>query len=188
MSVWESLSASETEALASAFGSLGINDPRGEAYTVRFEGGSCSTHEGADDAELVVDLDRRSSRQLRRSESLQDLICALFSAVTAKSLSSHWFNQKFLLMLGGVESLIHVNLLDRNGEVCARHSLIFHQGEWLVARDQLLGGARRVFNLTIPDALEYQRQLNKAARANSFSAFKSFAEWYQDWRTGVSSH
>ena len=187
MSVWENLSTSENHSLAAAFGSLGFHRGDGDGYTVHFHGENCSTEEGVGNANLVLDLDSRTSRRLERTDSFEDLVGTLFSPVTASSLSSPWFSQKFLLMLGGVETLIHVRLVGKSGDLIEQHSLIFHSGAWIVVRGQLVGTTRRrVFHLTIDDALDYQRHLNEAARANSFKAFKAFAEWYQDWQNHVS--
>jgi hypothetical protein len=88
--------------------------------------------------------------------------------------------------MNGVEDLIHVHLrspVDEEEDV--NHTLIHAAGQWVVIPG-LHGNPRRVFDLTMADALEYHRRTIDAIHKDRFMNWLSFASWYKKWRKGVS--
>lgn len=50
----------------------------------------------------------------------------------------------------------------------------------------LHGRARRTFTLSTEEALDYQRRVFAAVRAQAMGEWLRFGRWYRQWRKGVS--
>jgi hypothetical protein len=86
--------------------------------------------------------------------------------------------------MADIENFIHVNLNGPEGGSVS-HTLIYLNKGWTVIPGKH-GNAKRIFNLSPKDAIDYQRQVFSALQANEVKSWKAFKKWYVDWREGVS--
>jgi hypothetical protein len=114
------------------------------------------------------------------------IVCVLFTPLTQASLSNPIVNKNWLRKIAGVESLIHVHLLSPSGDNAATHTLAFAGDQWLVIPG-LYGNPGRTYRLDCDQALEFQRRLFGTMQSNSSGAWWQFANWYREWRPGVST-
>lgn len=112
---------------------------------------------------------------------------ALFTPATQATLRNPMLSNGVLRRLSRVEELIHVHLRSpiTEQEPDATHTLVHVRGQWLVIPG-LHGRAGRTFELSIADAVLYQRHVLRALRANTWSGWLRFALWYLRWRPTVS--
>lgn len=112
---------------------------------------------------------------------------ALFTPATQATLKNPMLSNGVLRRLSRVEELIHVRLRSpvAEQEPDVTHTLVHVRGQWLVIPG-LHGRAGRTFELSIADAVLYQRHVLSALRANNWSGWLRFALWYLRWRPTVS--
>jgi hypothetical protein len=84
------------------------------------------------------------------------------------------------------KSPVHVYLAspDPAVERDARYTLIHIHGLWVVIPG-LWGEPRRVFRLSLTDAMDLQRRLLAGMKANSWLEWLRIARWYVGWRRKV---
>jgi hypothetical protein len=112
---------------------------------------------------------------------------ALFTPATEATLRNPMLANGILRRLARIEELIHVRLKspvpDREADVT--HTLVHVRGQWLVIPG-LHGRAARTFDLSIEDAVLYQRHVLTALRQNTWIGWLQFGSWYVRWRPTVS--
>lgn len=114
------------------------------------------------------------------------IVRTLFTPAAQATLRNPIMSSPILRKLNGVEDLIHVNLRAPSSEVQdASHTLIYAARQWIVVPG-LLGKPRRIFELTMADALEYHRRAHDTIHKNTLGAWWSFGNWYRSWRKTVS--
>lgn len=144
--------------------------------------------------DYVVEID--SSQIDRLAEHVQTgklndaeqyrIVSALFTPATAAMLKSPVLSHPVLRWLAGVEDVIHVHLRGAPaGEKEFQHTLIYANRKWMVLPG-LQGEPRRVYKLSLEEALAYHRRAFAAMKINSWGEWWRFARWYRDWRKGVS--
>jgi hypothetical protein len=113
---------------------------------------------------------------------------ALFSPATAATLKNPVLSHGLLRRLSAVEDLIHVRLRspDPDQEPDTAHTLVHAAGQWLVFMG-LHGRPRRTFELSMVDAIDYQRRVFHAMKQNDPLTWIRFASWYVSWRKRVST-
>jgi hypothetical protein len=113
---------------------------------------------------------------------------ALFSPATAATLKNPVLSHGLLRRLSAVEDLIHVRLHspDPDQEPDTAHTLVHAAGQWLVFVG-LHGRPRRTFELSMVDAIDYQRRVFQAMKQNNPLTWIRFASWYVSWRKRVST-
>jgi hypothetical protein len=178
------------------FHSIGIEiQETGEQLTVTHDGDSISLAPGIDKdvdfqvhllAENVTNLVGFAQDGVFDAYESWRIVRVLFTPLTKAALAKPVFSQEWVRKMAGVESLIHVYLDPPPGtDPPATHTLIYAADQWLVLSG-LHGLPRRVFRLTADDALDFQRQLYRALRTNTFTGWWQFAGWYREWRRTVS--
>ncbi len=179
------------------FEHLGIRvQETGEAFTVHHHGDKFSLSDGVDEneADYVAEIRQENvdnmvrhgeDGKIDRAEAFA-IVSVLFSPLTRVSLKNRYMSNGFFRRLGGIENLIHVHLLDPEGGSANTHTLIFLNGEWIVAPG-LHGSPRRTFRIDIDQAVDYQKQVFQATKQDSLSGWWKFGNWYRDWRRSVSS-
>jgi hypothetical protein len=112
---------------------------------------------------------------------------ALFSPATAATLKNPVLSHGLLRRLSAVEDLIHVRLHspDPDQEPDTAHTLVHAAGQWLVFVG-LHGRPRRTFELSMEDAIDYQRRVFHSMKQNDPLTWIRFASWYVSWRKRVS--
>jgi hypothetical protein len=114
------------------------------------------------------------------------IISTLFTPATAATLRSSVLANPFLRRLAGAEELIHVHLVPPTpGQEPVRHTLVYANRQWLVLPG-LHGRPGRTYRMGLADALEYQRRVFHAVKANRLLTWLKFCFWYRSWRKGVS--
>lgn len=115
------------------------------------------------------------------------IVSTLFSPATAATLKNPILSHGMLRRLARVEDLIHVHLVSPapNEEPDATHTLVHASGQWLVVPG-IHGRARRVFRLSMDEAIAYQRRVLQAMKSPSPAAWIGFASWYLAWRRRTS--
>jgi hypothetical protein len=112
---------------------------------------------------------------------------ALFTPATQATLRTPMLANPILRRLAGIESLIHVRLESPAPaeEDHTTHTLIHASSQWMVIPG-LHGRARRTFDLSVADAVVYQRRVFKALKRDSLPSWIAFGAWYLRWRPSVS--
>lgn len=109
----------------------------------------------------------------------------LFTPFVRSSLKHPMMRKKFQMKIAGIEDFAHVYLEGPNNNDIATHTLIFHDKQWIVA-EGIHGNAKRVFEITVDDAIKYQREAFKAKKENTRKSWKAFKKFYLKWRKDVS--
>ena len=113
---------------------------------------------------------------------------ALFTPATAATLKNPVLSNGLLRRLSRVEDLIHVHLRtpDPAEEPDTAHTLIHSGGQWLVLPG-IHGEPRRVFRLSMEDAIVYQRRVFRAMKEDTWRGWLRFGLWYVSWRRTTST-
>lgn len=168
----------------------------GEAFTGLHKGDKIEFASGIDDPDVdftvaitLEQVDRLTrhvvSGELGTAEEFR-IVRTLFTPATQATLQNPMMSNGLLRRMNGVEDLIHVHLRSPvEEEEDVNHTLIHAAGQWVVIPG-LHGKPRRVFDLTMADALEYHRRTLDAIHKDSFMNWLSFASWYKKWRKNVS--
>ncbi len=120
----------------------------------------------APDVDFVVPLNRRKCRKLAsicqrrqfRAPTNLGALCRCFSPpCTRAALQSPTVRRNWLRMITGVESVIHVHLVDPDGGDAVRHTLAYAGDQWLVisglawhGQAHLLAGSRTSIDVSAP--------------------------------------
>lgn len=134
--------------------------------------------------ENVTNLVAHSSDNTIDEHESYRIMAALFTPLTEASLTSPTMSKPLMRKMADIENFIHVNLNGPDGETVS-HTLIYLNKSWTVIPGKH-GNAKRVFNLSPKDAIDYQRQVFIALQANNMKDWKAFKKWYITWREGVS--
>jgi hypothetical protein len=94
------------------------------------------------------------------------------------------FLRSILFKIGRAESLMHVTLASPDGSSDIGHTIAYVDGAWIVTPG-LHGDVPHVYRLTVDDAVEYQRKMLAARKANSITTWLAFARWYGKLRKRV---
>ncbi len=113
------------------------------------------------------------------------ILDVLFTPLTEVTLKTPILSVNWKRKLAGVEDLIHVYLINPNGEEASKHTLIYIKGEWLVLKG-LHGTPKRTYRMPPEESLHYQRVIFEAIKKDSFIGWMKFARWYKKWRKNVS--
>lgn len=136
-------------------------------------------------AQQVMNMvENAEDNQISEQESWR-ILDVLFTPMTAVTLDNEVLTNNRLRKAIGVEDLTHVSLLNPSGEPASSHTLFYVKGQWVVVSG-LHGTPRRTYTLTPAQALEYQKKIFSAMRANDRKQWKEWAKWYVSWRDGVS--
>lgn len=83
-------------------------------------------------------------------------------------------------------NLVHMTIISPNPQIEKDAYLTFvYTDEW-VGISGLHGSPKRIFNLTVDDALELQRHLHEGMKTDSWFHWFKTARWYKEWRKKVS--
>ena len=166
-----------------------------EEFTVVNDGKGMTFHPGIDaDVEFIVPLQQENVDNLLKfaadgkfdAHESWRIVQVLFTPLTRAALQSPTVRRNWLRFLSGVESVIHVHLVDPNGGEAVRHTLAYAGDQWLVIPG-LHGTAGRTYWLSPEQALTFQRQLYKALKEDGLGGWWQFSNWYREWRMTVSS-
>lgn len=199
MDKWNSLlnKPELVEYFSGIFNNMGLVIPEtGEKFTVSHKGDHFELKEGVeeDSVDYVVNLKLESIGNLLKHagdskidelESFK-MMSVLFTPLTEASLTNPTMTKPMLRKMSGIENHIHINLIAPAGADTVSHTLIYVNKKWMVIPG-IHGDAKRVFNLTPQNAIDYQRKVFIALNENTMKGWKEFKKWYIDWRPGVST-
>ncbi|MBK6732081.1 MAG: hypothetical protein IPG60_14375 [Bacteroidetes bacterium] len=185
-----------TEYFSGIFNSLGIIViETGEQFTVLNKSDHFEIVKGIDsgkvDYNVQLSLYNISTMEENGKDGIIDsiesfnIMSVLFTPLTQSAMANAQFSNAAKQKLAGIENHIHVYLNSPDKTNFTAHTLFFINGNWIVVPG-LYGNAKRTFNLTPAQAIEYQRQVFAAQQINTKSEWKSFGKWYMKWRDGVS--
>ena len=197
MAVWQGIAATPAlvEYFKDTFDTIGVRVEHSDtAFTVTHTGAALQLSEGiADDVLFRVTISQQqvqnmvqnaSDNSISEQESWR-ILSVLFTPMTAVTLENDIFTNNWRRMILGVEDHTHVLLLNPSGETATSHTLFFVKGQWVVVKG-LHGTPKRTFKLTPAQALEYQKKVFSAMRANNRKQWSAWAKWYKKWRMDVS--
>lgn len=186
------------EFVAGAFERLGVAvRDTGEAFTCLHRGDRIEFEDRIVHGRVDYTVEVESAGLARLGEQVRAgtfdetekfrIVRVLFTPATAAMLADQpVLSHPLVRRLTGVENLIHVRLVaPTRDEQDGTHTLIYAAGQWLVFPG-LHGRARRTFTLSTEEALEYQRRVFAAVRAQAFGEWLRFGRWYRQWRKSVS--
>jgi len=174
------------------FENLGITiKETGESFTIHHHGDSFSFKEGIikEKIDFIVPLELQNIEnmvahakdgKISMDESWR-ILNVLFTPMTKVTLETPVLAVNWKRKLAGVEDLTHVHLLNPSGEKASSHTLVYVKGQWIVLKG-LHGNARRIYEMTPEQSLEYQRRIFSAMKKNSLWNWWKFARWYKKWR------
>jgi hypothetical protein len=178
------------------FQSLGVVMDSGEELTVYHEGAQLRVVDGLDKSKVdfVLPLVGRDIGNMvgfaddGKIDEVEATHIAkvFFTPFTRETLKSPLLSNDKKRKKAGIEELIHVYLMLPDGSQFDSHTLIFAQSQWIVL-DGIVGKAGRTYTLNAMEALKYQRKILEAMKTDTKKGWISFAKWYKQWRTGVSS-
>lgn len=198
MESWESLLNKKqlAEYFSGIFNTMGfVIEETKEEFTVIHHGDHFMTEKGInrDKVDYVVKLKLENIENMQKhgsdntideSESFR-IMSVLFTPLTEASLANPMLNKPLMRKMSGVENHIHVNLISPDKTDTVSHTLIYLNKSWIVVPDRQ-GNARRTFNLTAQDAIDYQKQVFIAMQKDTMKGWKEFKKWYMNWRKRVS--
>lgn len=198
MEAWESLLNKKQLAdyFSGIFNSMGfVIEETKEEFTVIHHGDYFKTEKGInrEKVDYVVKLKLENIQNMQKHgddnaidamESFR-IMSVLFTPLTEASLSNPMLNKPLMRKMSGIENHIHVNLISPDKTDTVSHTLIYLNKSWMVVPD-VHGKAKRVFNLTSQDAIDYQKQVFIALQKDTMKGWKEFKKWYMNWRKGVS--
>ena len=172
----------------------------GEAFTCRHAGDRIEFADGIDELQVSFTVEIESPQVDRLLEDVQagaldegaqyrimvELATAATRAMLARPRIRSRFLRSILFKLGRAESLMHVTLVPPPGETEQGHTVAYVDGQWLVIPG-LHGMVRHVYRLTVADAVEFQRRMLAARKANKLSTWLGFARWYGRLRKQVAA-
>jgi len=109
----------------------------------------------------------------------------LFTPFVRASMQHPMMQKEFQMNLVGLEKHVHVYLQGPTKDDVVTHTMIFINKEWMVI-EGIHGNAKRVFEITVADAIEYQRVAFKAKKEDSRKSWKAYKKFYLKWRKKVS--
>lgn len=109
----------------------------------------------------------------------------LFTPFVRASLKHPMMNKSFQMKLAGIENHVHVYLRGPNEGQVASHTMIFINKEWVVI-EGIHGDSKRVFNMTVDQAIEYQKAAFEAKKIDTRKSWRKYKSWYLKWRKTVS--
>lgn len=198
MESWESLLNKKQLAdyFSGIFNTMGfVIEETKEEFTVIHHGDHFMTEKGInrDKVDYVVKLKLENIENMQKhgddnaidpSESFR-IMSVLFTPLTEASLANPMLNKPLMRKMSGIENHIHVNLISPDKTDTVSHTLIYLNKSWIVVPDRQ-GNARRTFNLTAQDAIDYQKQVFIAMQKDTMKGWKEFKKWYMNWRKNVS--
>ncbi len=99
------------------------------------------------------------------------------------AIRSEWL-RSFLFWIGGAEPLMQVVLVGPPGEQNMAHTIARVNGATTVTPG-LHGEVSHIYQLTVDDAVTYQRRMLAARKANGLWSWITFARWYGEFREKV---
>jgi hypothetical protein len=109
----------------------------------------------------------------------------LFTPFVQSSLAHPMMNKSGQMKLAGIENHVHVYLRGPSEGQVATHTMIFINKKWVVM-EGIHGNAKRVFNMTVDQAIEYQKAAFHAKKVDTRKSWKKYKMWYLKWRKTVS--
>lgn len=198
MEHWEKLLDKKelAEYFSGIFNSMGfIVEETGEQFTVHHQGDHFTMETGIqnDSVDYVVNLklENISNMESHGDDSRIDdyesfrIMSVLFTPLTEASLTNPTLTKPLLRKMSGIENHIHVNLIAPGNTDTVSHTLLYVNKEWMVIPNKH-GNAKRIFNLTPQEAVNYQRKVFIALQKNTMKGWKEFKKWYMEWRKNVS--
>jgi hypothetical protein len=170
----------------------------GETFTCAHRGDRIDFAEGIDDDAVDFTAEITAEQAARLVDATRDgvldereqfrIMAVLATPATRGALRRPIIKSRvlraILFRIGGAETPMHVVLAAPPGEAEASHTIAYEGGQWTVTPG-IVGRAPHVFRLTVPDAIEYQRRMLAARKANRLGAWISFARWYGTLRKRV---
>jgi hypothetical protein len=170
----------------------------GEAFTCRHLGDRIEFESGIDDAAVDFTVDIESAQAERIVAFVGDgaldereqfrIMAVLASPATQAALRRPIIKSRLLrsvlYRIGRAERRMQVVLVAPPGESDEMHTIAYEAGEWVVTAGRH-GSVPHVYRLTVADAVEYQRKMLAARKANSLRSWIRFARWYGQLRRRV---
>ncbi len=169
----------------------------GEAFTVVHHGDHVTFEPALNESttDFTVDIQQFQVDRFAEAASTGALealaqyraVRAIFTPATQATLRNPMMANGVLRRLARVEELIHVRLKSPvpDQEPDTTHTLVHVRGQWLVIPG-LHGRPARTFELSIEDAVFYQRHVLRALRGDNVLEWLRFGAWYLGWRPKVS--
>lgn len=184
------------EYFSGIFRHLGVHiEDAQEKFTVTHKGNSFELTDGINESavDYTVQLQTENiSNLLKHAEDGKidekesyRIMRVLFTPITHAGLNNPFLTKRKYLRAASVEHLLHVILLDPEGNENYHQTLVYSADQWIVVPG-LHGKAQRIFKLTPQQALDYQRHLFAAKQENTREAWMGFSKWYGKWKETVS--
>lgn len=176
--------------------SMGITiEETGEKITVLHHGDHFELKDGVESDKVDYDLTLvgknitdmsmfGEDHKIDETESFR-IMKTLFTPFVRASLQHPMMRKEFQMNLAGLEKHVHVYLNGPTKEYQATHTMMFVNDQWMVI-EGIHGNAARVFELTVDDAIEYQREAFMAQKADTRKSWKRYKKFYLKWRKEVS--
>ncbi len=184
---------------AGLFDSAGVRvTDTGEAFTCRHLGDRIEFDTGINDAAVDFTVEIASAQAGRLVAFVGDgvldeaeqfrIMAVLASPATQAALRRPIIKSRLLrsilYRIGRAERRMHVVLAAPPGESDAAHTIAYSDGAWTVTPGRE-GRVAHIYRLSVADAVDYQRHMLAARKANNLGSWIRFARWYGQLRRRV---
>lgn len=166
-----------------------------ESITVIHKGDHFDLVDGINDGDVDYKVDIHLDNLKNMAEHGKDgkidenesfrIMAVLFTPFVRATLQHPMMNKSFQMKLAGIENLVHVYLKGPQEGDVVTHTMIFINKHWVVC-EGIHGAAKRVFEIDMDHAIEYQREAYKAQKTDTRKGWKAYKKFYLNWRKEVS--
>ncbi len=167
----------------------------GERITVLHKGDHFEIVNGIDESKVDFVLPIGTQNVLNLIKHAEDgkidevetykILAVFFTPMTAMTLKNPIMTKNIPRALSKMQNNIHVTLFNPAKTESVSHTLIYLNREWMVVPG-FYGTPKRVFELNVAQAIEYQSHVFNAIKTNKKKDWRSFKRWYMHWRKDVS--
>jgi hypothetical protein len=113
------------------------------------------------------------------------ILAVFFTPMTSMTLKNPLMTKNIPRAMSKMQNNVHVTLFNPTKTESVSHTLIYLNREWIVVPG-FHGTPKRKFELNVAQALDYQKHVFDAIKANKKKTWREFKRWYMSWRKDVS--
>jgi hypothetical protein len=188
---WEELTNKEflIEFFDGSFSNMGVRvQETGEEITIQHHGDRLDIVEGVnpDETDYVIDISTQDIRNMvsyATDGKITDteaypILSYMFTSITSLTLQNESMLENVPGFVKRKDNNIHVTLHSPDHTASVSHSILYLNKEWIVVPG-LRGTPKRIYNMEVSDAMEYQRRVQEAITTDTRAGWKAFNKWYK---------
>jgi hypothetical protein len=167
----------------------------GEEVTVLHKGDHFEIVRGIDEKKVdfilpigtqnVLNLIKHAEDGKIDEQETYKILAVFFTPMTSMTLKNPLMTKNIPRAMSKMQNNVHVTLFNPTKTESVSHTLIYLNREWIVVPG-FHGTPKRKFELNVAQALDYQKHVFDAIKANKKKTWREFKRWYMSWRKDVS--